>query len=593
MKKFERVSASQIASYTDCARAWWHEKILGIEKPQKASAQLGEAVHTQLEKYLTDGTLPDDTEVGRIAKAGLAYLPPVGSGAVELEMAAHEAGPLVLSDLPVIGYVDYFNLNSKPPLLLDHKTTSSLKYALNAEQLNENIQLNIYAGWGFKVLDHIGQKASFIRAGHIVYLTKGRPVAKRTEVDITRSYNEDRLDELAGIVDAMKQTALIRDPGEVPANYSACDKYGGCHFKGLCAGYGRQSAIKTPTAETTVKRDKKEPPMGNLLDLLQKRASGPSTDASISPPDAPEDVTPAQAKAGAGALFAGVTKEEPKTESKPSAILAAITGKKETAPVVEAPVEAAKPKRRPQLYKETLLAQDWSEAQISRMTVDAVNQAIDEKLRPQQGYSVLKNGDLYKHPPREGDTVEDIVERNHEMEERVAIVEIDGNGSPEVAEALALAQITASAQAPGKPQPAAPTNAPNNTPSKTTEKPSEPAAPKADRRRRPESVKNYRFVLYIDCAPIKGSERMNYELLEEILAPSMRAVEDAKGLAHYSLVPYGQGAKEVAGHALRTLLDRLTQDDADTVIVANTRFPATDAVIESLMPIATTVVRGW
>ena len=69
MKEFKSTSASQITTFRDCKRLWFYQSIMGLPTPQRASAALGEAVHTQLEKYLDDGTQPDASQAGRIAKA--------------------------------------------------------------------------------------------------------------------------------------------------------------------------------------------------------------------------------------------------------------------------------------------------------------------------------------------------------------------------------------------------------------------------------------------------------------------------------------------------------------------------------------------
>ena len=88
MREFKSISASQVSKHDECKRAWWFQYIMGLPVPQKASAALGEAMHAQLEKYLNDGTPPDEsTPAGRIAKAGLKFLPKPGTVFTEVPMS--------------------------------------------------------------------------------------------------------------------------------------------------------------------------------------------------------------------------------------------------------------------------------------------------------------------------------------------------------------------------------------------------------------------------------------------------------------------------------------------------------------------------
>jgi RecB family exonuclease len=74
MREFKSISASQLSRFSECRRAWWFQYIMGLPTKQKASAALGESVHTVLERYLDDGVLPDtSTQAGRIA-AGVPRL---------------------------------------------------------------------------------------------------------------------------------------------------------------------------------------------------------------------------------------------------------------------------------------------------------------------------------------------------------------------------------------------------------------------------------------------------------------------------------------------------------------------------------------
>ena len=52
MRDWKSVSPSQFHTFSDCKRQWWFQSVFGLSTPQRPSAALGEAVHTQLEAYI-------------------------------------------------------------------------------------------------------------------------------------------------------------------------------------------------------------------------------------------------------------------------------------------------------------------------------------------------------------------------------------------------------------------------------------------------------------------------------------------------------------------------------------------------------------
>jgi len=91
------------------------------------------------------------------------------------------------------------------------------------------------------------------------------------------------------------------------------------------------------------------------------------------------------------------------------------------------------------------------------------------------------------------------------------------------------------------------------------------------------------LVLYIDCRPTKGGDAPID--LTDLLAPLMRAVASDAGTDHYTLVPYGQGPARVAALVARNPW-------TTGVLFADSRAPATQAVLEVLRPYATMIVQG-
>jgi hypothetical protein len=94
------------------------------------------------------------------------------------------------------------------------------------------------------------------------------------------------------------------------------------------------------------------------------------------------------------------------------------------------------------------------------------------------------------------------------------------------------------------------------------------------------------FTLYIDCFPIKGGHRSSYVLAEEFVAPLMAQVAADHGLPDYRLIPYG-GGKAALAQAIRRVMD----DVPEALVIGGYAAGSTE-LLESLIPWATTVIRG-
>lgn len=248
MREFRSVSASQLYNYRECERLWWFVSVLGLETPQRASAALGTEVHAHLERYLDAGTPPPDTASGKIARSGLSLLPEPGTVFTEVKIKddEHNWPRPEIAGIPVNGFVDVLGLSGAVPLVLDHKTTSNLKYAKREAELLKDPQILIYGKFALDAATHTGSTADRVEAGHVVYLTKGAPLAVKTMVTVTRQHIAAEWPALEANVRAMKETAKIATPDAVPGNREACNNYGGCHFRDRCRALGMITAPDAP-----------------------------------------------------------------------------------------------------------------------------------------------------------------------------------------------------------------------------------------------------------------------------------------------------------------------------------------------------------
>lgn len=587
MRDWKSVSPSQFNTFSDCKRQWWFQSVFGLSTPQRPSAALGEAVHNQLEAYIDTGKLPDDTEAGRIAKAGLSLLPEPGTAWTEVSMSDRKKGDrdketltgvpqMYLSGIKVNGFIDLLDLSGVRPLVIDQKTTSDLKYAKTAAELREDPQMVLYGTFALAAAISQGVDVDAVDAGHVVYLTRGAPLARKTVVTLDSKHLAAQRERLAQIVEEMKGYAKARTPDAVPGEPTSCNKYGGCHFRDKCAALGVLSSAPTTFAER-FRADSTPPentmtsidPMAALKAIKARKAAEasaaptetvvPETPAPPAAPEKPAPPAPTQdaARAALLAKYGIKGKETPYTpppeeavssivppdappQVKPAAFKAEeATPATEPAPAAETPA-TEKVVRKPKNYAEKLAALNWVDAQVSRMNAEAMRAAIDGALDGRT-YSVLPNGAIFV--PGEGHLDTESIPVKEEAAEPSPVVETK------------------------KPEPA-------------------PVAPATVVEETPPVL-----VLYIDCFPEKGRDR-GYRMLEDILRPLAeeavavhnRGAKDTERVDYYGLIPYNRGPVYIASMLMKA--------PPVGIVVCNSRYPATNACLEVLVPLADVVVRA-
>ena len=217
-----RLSASQIQTFVDCQRKWSYKYADGIEEPPNASAELGRAVHAELEKYLKGGEIDFTTEIGYIAASGLHHLPKPGAEGMRVEEEFHFEGP---SGHSYLGYKDL----EMPRVVYDHKSAGDLKWQKTEEDLKTDIQATLYAVDYFR--NHPDELEVELR--WVYYQTKG---AKKSAVTkVTRHQDEawDRFLKIEQVAEQM-QEASTKKTLELPPSINHCSAYGGCPHQGRC-----------------------------------------------------------------------------------------------------------------------------------------------------------------------------------------------------------------------------------------------------------------------------------------------------------------------------------------------------------------------
>jgi hypothetical protein len=235
-----RISPTQVTKFRRCQRIIGFEYVEGIKAPPSPKQKFGSDVHAFLEDWLAHGVLPDDSPEGRVAKQGIdkAWLPmPDRRLLVE-----HEFQYPMRRELDMFGFVDCAVPPdiSDPPLVIDHKTTSDLRWAKTADQLAADEQALIYATWGM-----LKWQVPVVRARWIYYAasnpqggTRKPRGAKPVEVtfDCRTELFAAKLKKLEEDVLALARIRRSRIRGlDLPASPGSCGMFGGCFYQDRCA----------------------------------------------------------------------------------------------------------------------------------------------------------------------------------------------------------------------------------------------------------------------------------------------------------------------------------------------------------------------
>ena len=217
-----RLSASQVQTFIDCQRKWGWKYLDGIEEPLNASAELGRAVHAELEKYLKGGEIDFTTEIGYIAASGLHHLPKPGAEGMRVEEEFHFEGP---SGHTYLGYKDL----EMPRVVYDHKSTGDLKWQKTEEDLKKDIPATLYAVDYFRT--HPDEDSVELR--WVYYQTRG---TKKSAITVATRYQVETWDRFLEIeqVAQQMQEASAKKTLELPPSVNHCSAYGGCPHQGRC-----------------------------------------------------------------------------------------------------------------------------------------------------------------------------------------------------------------------------------------------------------------------------------------------------------------------------------------------------------------------
>jgi len=328
-----RVSASQLKTYALCPKKWYLEKVEKVPPgPPGYGATFGTVLHACLERLQTGEEIyPEGWEAplrfgdAELVQDLISMYQPLGEE-VEVEKRFEIE---VIEDITMVGYIDLL-LSSH---VIDHKSTSSFKWALSAEDLARDLQMMIY---GYYALQQAKDKKGLIKLQHNVFLRR-RPAKRRTTVAyVSGQAILEKWEEIKSTALEMKQIASGERPDTPMGNQ--CHKYGGCPFAGFCAG--------------TLTRGQLEKKMGALDDKLARLAAA-KKNGNKPPPAVSVAVAERKAKVVITERIAPLTEPTPAqvedlmARSAAALEKAAVRELRDKPPVVEEPGVVKKKRGRP------------------------------------------------------------------------------------------------------------------------------------------------------------------------------------------------------------------------------------------------------
>lgn len=238
------LSPTQVKLFRLCKRKWAFAYIDKIRAPSTVKQDFGTAVHAELERWLSKGVPPSDTPEGKIAKQGIrtGWLPTPGPK-LNVETRFELDLPGMVDGVKLIGFID---CEAPPgyegvaePLVIDHKTTGDLKWAMKPEELSEDPQAVIYAYRAMRKW-----KTRRARSRWVYYAATNPPTGPRkpngarmaewlfdADTVLWQRTFEKLLNDLAAMRDAH---AAWKSADAAPPEPRGCGVYGGCPYALKC-----------------------------------------------------------------------------------------------------------------------------------------------------------------------------------------------------------------------------------------------------------------------------------------------------------------------------------------------------------------------
>jgi hypothetical protein len=221
-----KVSPTKIKEYTRCPRLWFFNYVLNLKPEATAKMSRGTEVHEKLELYYIKGIIPEEPKLQKV----LELAPPRHEKVMSETWLPVELPGNIL----VRQKADIIDLRDPThPVVYDFKTMGNFNYALESQQLAEDIQLISYA---YAVVSTYCPEATMVSVAHIqipMDISDG-PRKVETTISIVDVLEKWCFTESKYIAEMFKDST--KHVSEVKANFgSACNAFGGCPHQARCA----------------------------------------------------------------------------------------------------------------------------------------------------------------------------------------------------------------------------------------------------------------------------------------------------------------------------------------------------------------------
>ena len=220
-----KVSPTKVKEYASCPRKWFFSYVLDRKPPPSAKMALGSEIHAKLEAYYTTGVQPEDPKL----QAALALSPPKVEGVMsETWLNVELPGKIIVRQKADV--IDIRNLLH--PVVYDFKTMGTFNYALEAEQLANDIQMISYA---YAVASLHAPDAIRFTVVHIQIPTgQGAPRRVEHTLELVDVLSKWEFTETKYIRDMFNDST--KHVSDVRADFGQpCQAFGGCPHLAECA----------------------------------------------------------------------------------------------------------------------------------------------------------------------------------------------------------------------------------------------------------------------------------------------------------------------------------------------------------------------
>lgn len=261
--------SSHVRVFERCQRRWYFEEIMKHKADDTPALRFGTAMHLELEKWLRDGTPPDEKlrlenlYPGQAARKSLHWLPVPGK---DLMVEHKFIDTELVSGVEYHGTVDLADPREMVPIhLYDHKSTVGLAFAKTVTELQQDVSATFYAAqlrwlWGEPTIKSRWIYTERSRSGQV----------KAVDFDLTSAMIDDRLATTVKSVESMRALSTAQSYIDAHSNWDACNDY-----NRKCPHWGKCELTKLVASA---------PAEESKVNLLAKVANGvhPKTEEALS-----------------------------------------------------------------------------------------------------------------------------------------------------------------------------------------------------------------------------------------------------------------------------------------------------------------------